>query len=169
MPGFDFANAKLTNWDIPMASHLLFMHEAVWDNAKFLAHFYLLDGYTRTSRLFRFYRLTCMPEFVVLVRDESFAMTLWQRCNDLGLTGEGHLIVEDSDWVNSFKQHEPYGDSQSPAKLIHYVVCCGNDFVHLLSKDCPQIANLGIVEDDGLKNRPNCLMVARERMDAIVH
>ncbi len=167
MPGFDFASAKLTEWVTPLPTERLFMSESAWDQGVFIAHLYQLDGYTDKTRLFRNYRLKCKPEFVLLVKDEALAVSLATRYGDLGLIGK-HTIVQESEWVASFRKEEPYGDSLSAKPMIHYILCCGNDFAHLLSKDIPEIIELGVNRDEDWESRQSCISLLEKRTDDIV-
>jgi hypothetical protein len=167
MPGFDFANAKLTEWVTPLPADRLFMYETAWDQGTFVAHLYQLDGSTDKTRLFKIYRLKCKPEFVLLVKHETLALSLASRSGDLGLNCK-NTIVQDSEWVASFRKEESYGDSLTDKPMVHYILCCGNDFAHLLSKDVPEITELGMIRDEDWASLRSCISQLEERMDDIV-
>ena len=143
------------------------MKESAWDQGIFVAHFYQLEGYTDGTRLFRVYRLICKPEFVLLAKSEALMLSLAARWCELGMNCK-HVIIENSDWVASFQKEEPYGDSLSAEPMVHYVLCCGNDFAHLLSKDVPEVTQVGMLCDKDCENFQSCTSIIKERMDKIV-
>jgi hypothetical protein len=164
----NFSTAKLGKWDVKLPSNgMLFLYESSWDQGRFLAHFYSLVGHSNDQRWFLMHRMTCEPVFALMEQDERNSLTFAARAIELGLVG-CHVIIDDSDWTNSFKVSEPYGFGSAKLPIFHYVVNCGNDGLHLLSGDVPKVTELGIISDTEMKTLNSCNEVLTSRLDNIV-
>jgi hypothetical protein len=151
MPSFDFSKCKLEVWETPLPAKSAGVNidEAHWDHGrlKIETTSVVSDGPFAPQYLHRF-SISCEPLFVLLVADEAMGISLWSRANELGLAGGGHLIVEDSDWISSFKTNEAYGYDWHRGEAVHYVLCAVTDFVHIVSKTPPAFSALGIEPDN---------------------
>ena len=154
MPGFDFSNSTLRRWENPLSKYWdTFIENAVWDQGRLTITTYsvipppstALADLLRPRRAHRF-RISCEPLFVTFLREESFALILWQRAHSTIPHTAPHLIVSDSHWISSFKQNEPYGYSCQLGEAVHYVLCTSNAFAHIVSKQEPQFESLGFFD-----------------------
>jgi hypothetical protein len=148
MPGFDFSKSELEDWKTPIPNGSLGLHieKASWDHGKFVVEVTsVFSDDVLSPQFWHSFSISCEPTFVVMIADEAMGINLWQRCSEVGLVCGGHLIVTNSDWVSSFKQHEAYGYSYQKGEAVHYVLCASDDFVHIVSKKPPVFKDLGIV------------------------
>lgn len=148
MPGFDFSKSELEVWKtpIPNGSISLYIDKATWDHGKFVIEVTSVFSENLLSPQFwHSFSISCEPTFAVIVADEAMGINLWGRSSELKLVAGGHLIITNSDWVSSFKQHEAYGYSYQKGEAVHYVLCACEDFIHIISKIPPVFKDLGIV------------------------
>jgi hypothetical protein len=145
MPGFDFSKSTLERWENPLSEYSnTYIEKAEWNQGRLTISTYsvmlpdppVLPELLRPRRCHRF-RISCEPVFVTFMRDESFALTLWERAHSTIPHTSPHLIIRDSEWISSFKENEPYGDSCQYGEVVQYVLCTGNDFAHIIAKEEP--------------------------------
>jgi len=143
MSFFDFSSAEVVDWELPFRPIVSFMMNASWRQGDFLLLAYTMRRGRPPERIFELFRVTCRPIFALLVQDEVCGLSIYNR------GGPNHIIVKNSEWVESFTKTEPYGNSHDKREMIHYVLCFGKDFAHLLTKDAPKVVSLGeFVETD---------------------
>jgi hypothetical protein len=166
MPSFDFSNAELVNWDSGLPEANLELLNIVWEGRVFLAEFSGASANSISSAEdsqpshYPVFRMTCLPEFAIIVEDEGHALSLWGRRDQLKLESS-KLIVLNSAWVQSYRTHEPYHAIPDEMPIVHYIVGCGNDFFHLLSKEVPKVTLLGYSNEEKLHEMSAIKMVSR--------